>query len=193
MTTGTVIDLWRWPVLGMYGEQLVATRIDALGVAGDRVHLARGPRGPLSCADVPRLGEWRARYPFTPDGALEAGNPPYPTVTDPTGERVYRWADPWLVQALERDLARRVDTVRDVRTPRGVIVATEPPDDPGRSGVNVQLALAPPPDGGWAGTVLTFERGVMLELVASAATGPGIEAMVLTSGRVALGERVTLG
>ena len=43
MATGVVIDLWRWPVLGMLGEQLISTRIDAHGVAGDRVHVVQGP------------------------------------------------------------------------------------------------------------------------------------------------------
>jgi hypothetical protein len=74
-----------------------------------------------------------------------------------------------------------------------VIVATEPPGDPGRAGVNLQLELAPPPDAGWAGTVLAFEHGVALELVASAAAGPGIEARVLAPGRIGLHERIALG
>ncbi|WP_028060961.1 hypothetical protein [Candidatus Solirubrobacter pratensis] len=185
MATGTVIDLWRWPVLGMYGEQLISTRIDALGVAGDRVHRAEGAGE--------RLARWRAGYPFTPGGAIEAENPPYPTVTSPRERNVYRWGDPRLIVALERDLRCRIRPVRDLETPRGVIVATEPPaGDAGHAGVNVQLDLDPPP-GGWSGTELEFEHGVRLRLFNSRADGPGIEARVLTAGRVQLGEGVALG
>jgi hypothetical protein len=186
MATGTVIDLWRWPVLGMYGEQLISTRIDARGVAGDRVHRADG------AGEAPRLARWTASYPFTPDGAIEPDNPPYPTIQSPRGRNVYRWGDPRLLAALERDLRRAIETVRDLETPRGVIVATERPDDPGRAGVNLQLALAPPA-GGWSGTELVFEHGVRLRLFNSRADGPGIEARVLTAGRVRLGEGVALG
>ena len=190
MATGTVIDLWRWPVLGMSGEQLLSTRIDARGVAGDRVHRADGGEGPISYALAPRLARWTATYPFTPDGAIDPDNPPYPTVIGPQG--TYRWGDPWLRWALERDLSRPVETVRDVTTPRGVIVAAELPPDPERAGVNLQLALDPPP-GGWAGTELIFEHGVRLRLFNSRADGPGIEAHVLAAGRVELGEAVALG
>jgi MOSC domain-containing protein len=193
MATGVVTDLWRWPVLGMLGEQLISTRVDARGVAGDRMHLVLGPHGPLTTAAAPRLGRWRAGYPFTPDGALEPDNPPYPNVTHPRGDRVYRWGDPRLGRALERDLGFPVQTVRDLSSERGVIVATELPRDPSRSGVNLQLELEPPPDAGWAGRVLAFEHGAALELVASAATGPGIEARVIAPGRIGLRERVALG
>jgi hypothetical protein len=184
MANGTVIDLWRWPVLGMYGEQLISTRIDARGVAGDRVHRAEGAGE--------RLARWSASYPFTPDGAIGAANPPYPTIVSPRGRSVYRWGDPRLRHALERDLRRSIETVRDLETPRGVIVATEKPDDPGRAGVNLQLDLDPP-RGGWSGAELEFEHGVRLRLFNSRADGPGIEARVLTAGRVRLGEAVALG
>jgi hypothetical protein len=193
MATGVVTDLWRWPVLGMLGEQLTSTRIDARGLAGDRVHVLHGPHGPLTAADAPRLGGWSAGYPFTPDGALDPDSPPFPNVTHPRGERVYRWGDPRLRRALERELGCAVRAVRDLTTERGVIVATEPPRDPARAGVNLQLELEAPPRAGWAGTVLAFEHGVALELVASAATGPGIEARVRAPGRIGLGERVALG
>ncbi len=188
MASGTVIELWRWPVTGMRGEQLISTRLDARGVAGDRVHRIESPPTPPDG----RLGRWSATYPFTPDGAIDPDNPPYPNVHTPRGDEVYRWGDPWLASALERDLDREVATVRDLTTPRGVIVATAAPPVPDLSGVNVRLDLAPPP-GGWSGMVLSFEHGVRLRLIASRGDGPGIETLVLTGGRVRLGEVVALG
>ncbi len=45
MVEGQVKALWRFPVLGMGGESLRSTQIDSRGVAGDRQHYARGPKG----------------------------------------------------------------------------------------------------------------------------------------------------
>ena len=185
MASGTVIGLWRWPVAGMRGEQLISTRIDGRGVAGDRVHRVEGPPDP-------RLAPWSATYPFTPDGAIDPDNPPYPNVHAPDGGEVLRWGDPWLKHALERALRRPAEIVRDLATPRGVIVATDAPREPALAGVNVQLELDPP-EGGWSGTVLSFEHGVRLRLLTSRADGPGIETLVLAGGRLQLGEVVALG
>jgi len=185
MASGTVIDLWRWPVTGMTGEQLISTRLDVRGVAGDRLHRIDGPQDD-------RLARWSASYPFTPDGAIDPDNPPFPNVRSPDGGEVLRWGDPWLEHALERDLRRPVRGVRDLTTPRGVIVATEVPREPALAGVNVQLDLEPP-QGGWSGTVLSFEHGVRLRLLASRGDGPGIETLVLAGGRLQLGEVVALG
>ena len=188
MPSGTVIDLWRWPVAGMRGEQLISTRVDVRGVAGDRVHRIESPTTPPDGL----LGRWSATYPFTPDGAIDPDNPPYPNVHSPSGEEVYRWGDPWLASALERDLRAEVATVRDLTARRGVIVATAAPAVPGLSGVNLRLDLEPP-HGGWSGMVLSFEHGVRLRLMTSRADGPGIETLVLAGGRVQLGELVALG
>jgi len=185
MASGTVSLLWRWPVAGMRGEQLISTRVDARGVAGDRVHRIEGPPDP-------RLARWSATYPFTPDGAIDPDNAPYPNVHSPDGGEVLRWGDPWLSQALQRNLGRPVELVRDPATPRGVIVATAAPREPALAGVNVQLDLDPP-EGGWSGTVLSFEHGVRLRLLTSRADGPGIETLVLAGGRLQLGEGVALG
>jgi hypothetical protein len=189
--TGTVIDIWRWPVLGMRGERLRSTRMDVLGVSGDRVHVVTGPRGPLTRQDVPRLAEWEAGFPFNPDGAIGPGEPPYPQVRAPDGA-TYRWGDPRLVSALQRDLDLPVAVLRDLESVRGVVVATARPDDPSAAGINLQLDIEPP-DGGWAGIELAFEEGVRLRLVASRRDGPGIEARVVTAGRVARGATVALG
>jgi hypothetical protein len=108
------------------------------------------------------------------------------------GEKSWRWGDPRLGYALERELGRSLELVRDLETPRGVIVATVAPPMPARlAGINVQLSLKLP--GGYAGMVLSFRDGVRLRLVASRADGPGIEARVVEAGRLVIGEPVSLG
>jgi hypothetical protein len=193
MTGGFVQALWRFPVLGMAGEQLRSTQIDARGVAGDRRHHAAGPEGRLGPQDLPALAEWAATYPFNPDGAIHTYKaPPYPVLRH--GPKSFLWGDPRLGYALERSLGRPIELVRDLEATRGVIVSTvEPALDRAIAGVNVQLALTLPDEGGWAGTELVFRDGVRLKLVASRADGPGIEARVVEAGRILLGEPVTLG
>jgi hypothetical protein len=194
MADGFVQGVWRFPVLGMAGEQLRSTQIDSRGVAGDRQHYARGPEGPLTAQDVPALGGWRAAFPFNPDGAIHRDKPPpFPVLTAPDGTRSWRWGDPRLGYALERSLGRAVELVRDLELSRGVIVSTLAPELPRElAGINVQLGLELPGGGGWAGRVLAFRDGVRLRLVASRADGPGIEARVVEAGRIVLGEPVTL-
>ena len=194
MPDGFVQALWRFPVLGMRGERLRSSQVDTRGVAGDRQHSANGPEGRLSAQDVPRLTSWTAAFPFNPDGAIVPDRPPpLPVVTAPDGLKTWRWGDPRLGYALERDLGRSVELVRDLELTRGVIVATvQPEEDPAAAGINVQLSLQLPP-GGWAGAELSFRDGVRLRLVASRADGPGIEARVVETGRLLIGEPVTLG
>jgi hypothetical protein len=192
---GFVQALWRFPVLGMRGEQLRSSQVDARGIAGDRQHFATGPEGRLNAQDLPRLALWSAAFPFNPDGAIVPNRPPpFPLLTAPNGQKAWRWGDPRLGFALERDLGRPVELVRDLELTRGVIVSTTPQPDEERaaSGINVQLKLAPPPPGGWSGRELVFRDGVRLRLVASRADGPGIEARVVEAGRLLLGEPVTL-
>jgi hypothetical protein len=194
VSDGYVQALWRFPVLGMKGEQLRSSQVDARGLAGDRQHFAVGPEGQLDSRDIPRLGLWSAAFPFNPDGAIVPNRPPpFPLLTAPNGQKAWRWGDPRLVSALERDLGRPVELVRDLELARGVIVATTSPPqrDRAAAGINVQLKLEPPP-GGWSGRELAFRDGVRLRLVASRADGPGIEARVVESGRLLLGEPVTL-
>jgi len=196
MTGGYVQSLWRFPVLGMAGEKLRSTQVDARGVAGDRQHYAGGPEGRLTVQDLPALADWTAKFPFNPDGAIDTEKPPpFPILTGPGGTRSWRWGDPRLGYALERALGRSIDLVRDLEFARGVIVATvKPAVAPAIAGVNVQLALElPGGHGGWAGAELIFRDGVRLKLVASRADGPGIEARVVEAGRIVLGEPVTLG
>jgi MOSC N-terminal beta barrel domain len=190
---GFVQALWRFPVLGMKGEQLRSSQVDTRGIAGDRQHFATGPEGMLSPQDLPRLAQWTAAFPFNPDGAIVPDRPPpFPLLITPNGAKTYRWGDPRLAYALERDLGREVALVRDLELTRGVIVAASPPqEERAAAGINVQLRLDPP-DGGWAGRELAFRDGVRLRLVASRGDGPGIEARVVEAGRLLLGEPVTL-
>jgi MOSC N-terminal beta barrel domain len=193
MSEGFVQGLWRFPVLGMKGEQLRSSQVDTRGIAGDRQHFASGPRGQLDAQDLPRLALWTAAFPFNPDGAIMPDRPPpFPLLTAPSGQKAFRWGDPRLMYALERDLGQAVELVRDLDLTRGVIVAaTPPPGERAAAGINVQLRLDPP-DGGWSGRELAFRDGVRLRLVASRADGPGIEARVVEAGRLLLGEPVTL-
>jgi MOSC N-terminal beta barrel domain len=193
MSEGVVKELWRFPVLAMAGERLRSTQIDARGVAGDRQHYASGPEGRLTTEDLPALAEWSATFPFNPDGAIRPDrDPPFPVLAAPGGLKSFRWGDPRLSFALERELGRPVELVRDVEAARGVIVATTHPEMPAPiAGINVHLELELPP-GGWAGCELHFRDGVRLRLVASRGDGPGIEASVIEAGRLVLGEPVEL-
>ena len=194
MSGGFVQGLWRFPVLGMAGEQLRSTQIDARGVAGDRQHYAAGPEGRLTVQDVPELADWSATFPFNPDGAIHPEKePPLPMLEIPGSGKSWRWGDPRLGFALERSFGRPVELVRDLEAVRGVTVATVKPDIPRAiAGINVQLSIELPPSA-WSGRELSFRDGVRLKLVASRADGPGIEARVVESGRIVLGEPVTLG
>ena len=193
MSDGFVQALWRFPVLGMQGEQLRSSQVDTRGIAGDRQHFASGSEGRLDAQDLPRLALWSAAFPFNPDGAIMPDRPPpFPLLTAPNGLKAFRWGDPRLLHALERDLGRAVELVRDLELTRGVIIAATPPaGERAAAGINVQLKLEPPA-GGWSGRELAFRDGVRLRLVASRADGPGIEARVVEAGRLLLGEPVTL-
>ena len=76
MSDGFVQALWRFPVLGMQGEQLRSSQVDTRGIAGDRQHFASGPEGRLDAQDLPRLALWSAAFPFNPDGAIMPDRPP---------------------------------------------------------------------------------------------------------------------
>jgi hypothetical protein len=177
----------------MKGEQLRSSQVDTRGIAGDRQHFASGPQGQLSSEDLPRLALWAAAFPFNPDGAIVPDRPPpFPLLTAPDGQKQFRWGDPRLGFALERDLGRSVELVRDLEFTRGVIVAATPPEgERAAAGINVQMRLSLPA-GGWAGRELVFRDGVRLRLIASRGDGPGIEARVVEAGRLLLGEPVTL-
>jgi hypothetical protein len=145
----------------------------------------------LSAHDVPGLSRWQATFPFNPDSVMARDRPPpFPQLVGPN-ERAWRWRDPRLFNALERDLGRKIDLIRDLELARGVIVSASELATPAEAGVNLQLELELPP-GGWAGCELTFRDGVRLRLVASRADGPGLEARVVERGRIVVGEPVVL-
>ena len=108
MPEGFVQALWRFPVLGMAGEQLRSSQVDTRGIAGDRQHYASGPEGRLTRpGPARRWREWTAAFPFNPDGAIVPDKPPpFPVLTGPGGVKSWRWGDPRLGYALERDLGR---------------------------------------------------------------------------------------
>jgi uncharacterized protein len=137
MTTGTVSRLWRWPVKSMAGEELRALSLGPRGVGGDRTHAVlhehKGAWRPLTAREAPGLLAWRAAYPFNLDAGLDPAQPPHAIVTEPAGLRNWRWGDPHLRSALERDVGRPLRLERDI----GGI-----PDVPGTVLVTVAATLA---------------------------------------------------
>jgi uncharacterized protein YcbX len=137
MPTGTVSRLWRWPVKSMGGEELRALSLGPCGVGGDRAHAIlhehKGAWRPLTAREAPRMLAWQAAYPFNLDAGLDPASPPFALVSEPSGERTWRWGDPRLRPALERDLGRPVRLERD---PGGM------PDVPGTVLVTVAGSLA---------------------------------------------------
>ena len=118
MPTGTVSRLWRWPVKSMAGEELRALSLGPRGVGGDRTHAVlhehKGAWRPLTAREAPGLLAWQAAYPFNLDAGLNPESPPHAIVTEPAGVRHWRWGDPHLRSALERDLGRPVRLERDL-------------------------------------------------------------------------------
>jgi hypothetical protein len=116
-----------------------------------------------------------AAYPFNLGAGLDPANPPYPLVSDPGGRRTYRWGDPRLVSALERDLGRALRTVREISL--GHVRIGDGPR------CNLQIGVTAP-----EGAEIAFERGVRLVVVA--ACERGLLARVKVTGRIAEGEPV---
>jgi uncharacterized protein YcbX len=185
MVTGTVNRLWRWPGKSMAGEELRALSLGPRGVGGDRSHAVlhrhKGEWRPLTAREAPRLLAWRAAYPFNLDAGLDPDSPPHALVTEPAGVRTWRWGDPRLRSALERDLGKELRLERDVTgipdVPGTVLVtvagtlaalagelATEV--DARRFRTNLHLALDAEPwaELAWAGAEVELEGGVRLRI-----------------------------
>ena len=187
MTTasGTVTQLWRWPVKSMAGERVQALRVDGRGAGGDRSHAVlhehKGEIKPLTARESPRLLAWKARYPFNVDGGIDPKSPPHAIVTAPDG-RSFRWGDPRLRHALIADLGRTVELRRDIHgiqdLPRSLLVTTEAtlqalgeelhgPVDLRRFRPNLHLDLDADAwaELAWEGAEMVFSGGVRLRLL----------------------------
>jgi uncharacterized protein YcbX len=236
---GTVLELWRWPVKSMAGERVNALRVDGRGAGGDRTHAVmhehKGERKPLTAREAPRLLAWHARYPFNVGGGIDPARPPFAIVTAPDS-RSFRWGDPRLRHALQDDLGREIDLVREVAgmqdLSRTLLITTEAslralgeelggPVDLRRFRPNVHLDLDAPgwDELAWEGCELAFAGGVRLRLLhpcercAIPTRHPdtqvkwpgllrhlhqthdqnfGLNARVITGGRIGAGEAVHL-
>lgn len=185
MPTGTVSRLWRWPVKSMAGEEVRALSIGPRGAGGDRVHAVlhehKGAWRPLTAREAPRLLAWRAAYPFNLDAGLDPANPPHAIVTEPSGAHSWRWGDPRLRSALERDLGRTVRLERDtggvpdvpgtvLLTVAGTLAAlshelgTDVDARRFRTNLHLELDAEPWAELAWAGAELVLERGVRLRV-----------------------------
>src|SRR4051812_12212982 len=183
--SGTVAQLWRWPVKSMAGERVQALRVDSRGAGGDRSHAVlhehKGEIKPLTAREAPRLLAWQARYPFNRNGGLDPARPPFAVVTAPDG-RSFRWGDPRLRHALTADLSRAVQLRRDVEgiqdIPRTLLITTRAtlaglgnelhgPVDLRRFRPNLHLDLDAPAwaELEWEGSELVFAGGVRLRLL----------------------------
>ena len=168
MASGTVLELRRFPVKSLKGEDVGAFRVDRTGVAGDRTHalyLKGGKR--LTARVAPGLLAWSARYDEHPGDTLAHDDPPAPHLVDPVG-RAWRWGEDGLADALSATAGRDVALVRD---PAGqqdladsVLVTVEDtraqledevaaPVDIRRFRPNIHVALdtAPFAESGWEG------------------------------------------
>jgi hypothetical protein len=191
--TGTVRELWRWPVKGMRGEPMPSLRVDSRGVGGDRTHAVLGadPDGhwsPLSRRQAPALEGWAAAYPFNIGANVDPASPPYTLVTSPRG-RTYVWDDPRLRSALEDALGRRVQLRRD---PHGLqhiertVLATSGDLVPQelRSNLHLDAELS-------EGDELHFDGGARMRVHSPCPAG-GVYLRVLAGGRIAVGATVQI-
>jgi hypothetical protein len=188
MVTGTVNRLWRWPVKSMAGEEQRALSLGPRGVGGDRSHAVlhhhKGDWRPLTAREAPRLLAWRAAYPFNLDGGLDPGSPPHALVTEPDGLRSWRWGDPRLRAALERDLGRELRLEREIAgipdVPGTVLLtvagslaslsqelATDVDARRFRPNLHLELGAEPWAELAWAGAEVELEDGVRLRIEAA--------------------------
>ncbi len=186
MSSGRVLELWRWPVKSMAGERLRSLRVDPRGAGGDRTHAVlhehKGEWKPLTAREAPRLLAWNAAYPFAPDAGLRPEDPPLAHVTTPDREHTFTWTDPRLRHALADDLGRPVQLRRDVAgiqdLRQSLLVTVEATrsalaDELGteidlrrfRPNVHVELDADAWAEQGWEGGTLTFSGGVTLRLL----------------------------
>lgn len=181
MATGTVSQLWRYPVKSVGGERVDALRVDRRGAGGDRTHAVwfehKGRDRRLTAREAPRLLAWSAAYA----GDVAPEDPPPATLTAPTGA-TYTWGQDGLRAALAADLGREIDLRRDpggqqdladslLLTTQASLEALEAemgaPVDLRRFRPNVHLDLDAPAwaESDWQGRRATFAGGVVLRLL----------------------------
>ena len=175
MTTGTVQQLWRWPVKSMAGEELRALSLGPRGVGGDRTHAVlhehKGAWRPLTAREAPGMLAWQAAYPFNLDAGLNPESPPHAIVTEPAGVRHWRWGDPHLRSALERDLAGIPDvpatvlvTVAASLRALSQELGTDVDARRFRTNLHLELDAEPWAELGWAAAEIELEGGVRLRI-----------------------------
>jgi hypothetical protein len=195
-TTGTVRELWRWPVKGMGGETMSSVRVDGRGLGGDRTHAvlgldAIGGWRPLSRRQAPALAGWTAAYPFNFGANVEPSSPPYTLVTSPRG-RTFVWDDPRLRAALEDDLGQEVRLRRDLggqqHVERSVLLTWgDARPQPLRSNIHVDADLS----GAAPGHELRFDGGARMRVLRPCPAG-GAYLRVVARGRIAMGATVQI-
>ena len=181
--TGTVAELWRWPVVGMAPERLRAARLGPRGMAGDGIHLVMAGEEVLEAG---ALEGWSAEYPFNVDSAIDPEHPPQAVVIPPDRLRRWRWGDPRLLRALAATVGRPVELRREPARSSPIIISAQPGVP-----VHVRLAFATPPER-LAGHEIAFDGGTRLEVTGPAGARGGTEARVLAGGRVMVGWSFTI-
>jgi uncharacterized protein len=182
--TGSILELWRYPVKSMRGERVDGLRVDWRGAAGDRTHALyfehKAALKQLTAREAAGLLRWSATYGAQADPEPDA--PPMATLTAPDG-RDFTWEAPGLAAALGADLGREVILRRDLEGQqdlgRSLLVTTEvsrraleaeigEPVDLRRFRTNLHLDLDAAPWeelDAWEGGVLELEGGVVLRLL----------------------------
>ncbi len=217
MFTGTVEELWRYPVKSMRGERVEALRMDERGAGGDRTYAVWKGDKQLTARETPRLLSFSATY----DGAdVDPADPPQARITSTDGTRVEDLGE------LRRDVRGQQDLADSLlltteATLRALAAELPEPLDLRRFRTNLHVALDAEPwaEHGWEGGRVEFEGGVVLSLLhpcercviptrhpETAAKWPlllrhlarehqtlfGVNARVEVPGRVIAGERLSV-
>lgn len=217
MYSGTVQELWRYPVKSMRGERVDALRMDGRGAGGDRTYAVWKGDKQLTARETPRLLSFAASY----DGAdVDPAEPPEARITATDGTRVED------VGELRRDVRGQQDLADSLlltteATLQALAAELSEPLDLRRFRTNLHVSLDAEPwaEHGWEGARVEFEGGVVLSLLhpcercviptrdpETAAKWPtllrhlarehrtlfGVNARVEVPGRVVAGERLSV-